>query len=82
MFLIKELHMILNSQYICILSNIFYLVLSTGNNIIKKEKVTQFAVPIRQLHYKGILHKTTLSSISRLSKRNKSKVWKNMSWQS
>lgn len=54
--------------------NIFYLVFRTSNNIIKKEKVSQFALPIRQLHYKWILHKTTLSSISRLPERNKSKV--------
>lgn len=51
--------------------NIFYLVFCTSNNIIKKEKMTKFAVSIRQLHYKWVLHKTTLGSISRLSRRNK-----------
>ena len=69
MLVMKELAKISNSQNVCILSNIFYLVFSTSNNIIKKEKVTQFAVPIRQLHYKWILHKSTLSSISRLLKK-------------
>jgi hypothetical protein len=50
-------------------SLLFYLVFCTSNNIIKQEKVTKFTVSIRQLHYKRVLHKTTLGSISRLSKK-------------